>query len=112
MRNENVNELQNQQSCQNAVRQSLRLFQIDKVTGYCLTIWFWRLKRKDGSKYHSRSISISWLRKIWKINGVKPMYKITTNGATKENKDSCFDGSIYFGYAIFGYTNWSFCNVA
>lgn len=95
-----------------SVRKSLPLFQIDKVTGYCLTIWFWRLKRKDGTQYHSRSVSISWLRKIWKINGVKPMYKITNNGATKANKDSCFDTSLYIGYAIFGYTNWSFCNVS
>lgn len=86
----------------------MKLIQVDKTVGHCATIWFWREKRKDGKQYHSKSISFSWLRKIWKTNKVSPMYKITNNGAKRINKDSCFDMSIYIGYFIFGYTNWNF----
>jgi len=85
----------------------MKLVEIDKTTGHCITIWFWRTKRKDGSKYHSKSISFSWLKQIWEINKVDPMYKITDNGGRKKNGDSCFDMSIYLGYFIFGYTNWN-----
>jgi len=88
---------------------NLKVFEIDK-SQYSVTIWFNRIKRNDGTKYHSKSISFSWMRKIWKINKVKPMYKITNNGATKLNNASCFDTSFYIGYFIFGYTNWSFNN--
>ena len=85
----------------------LKMFEIDKGN-YSITIWFNRIKRNDGTKYHSKSVSFSWMRKIWKINKVKPMYKITNNGANKLNNDSCYDTSFYIGYFIFGYTNWSF----
>lgn len=85
----------------------MKLLQIDNSTNHDITVWFWRKKRNNGTQYHSRCIRLAWLRKIWKNNGVSPMYKITDNGATKRNKDSCFDMSVYIGYFIFGYTNWS-----
>lgn len=89
----------------------MKLFKIDKVTNDCVTIWFYRNKRKDGTQYHSRSISLAWHRNIWIRNEVKPMYKITNNGAKRSNKDSCFDTSLYLGYAVLGYTNWTFTKV-
>ena len=86
----------------------MKLFEIERTTKDCNTIWFYRKRRDNGTKYHSRSVSFSWHRKIWKRNKIRPMYKITNNGAKKSNGDSCFDTSLYLGYAVFGYTNWSF----
>jgi len=86
----------------------MKAIQIDKISNHCLTIWFWRTKRKDNTKYHARSVSFQWCKKYWIKNKINPMYKITNNGAKRKNKDSCFDMSIYIGYLIFGYTNWNF----
>lgn len=86
----------------------MSVIEIDKHGSQSFTIWFWRLERKDKTKYHSKSISFGWYRKIWKKNKVNPMYKITNNGAKRKSKDCCFDMNIYIGYLIIGYTNWSF----
>lgn len=83
-----------------------KLFHIDISNG--LTVWFWRSKDKYNQIYHARSVYFKWYRKTWKANNVKPMYRITNNGAKRKNKDSCFDMNIYIGYLIISYTNWNF----
>lgn len=85
----------------------MKLIEFERTTNQCVTLWFWRTRSGD-RHYHSRSLSVSYLRKVWKRNKIAPMYKITNNGAKKENKDTCFDMSVYLGYFIFGYTNWNF----
>lgn len=55
----------------------------------------------------NKNISLLNYRKTWKENGIKPIFRIRTNGARKKNGDKCFDFFIYFGYLVFNYTHFN-----
>jgi len=67
-----------------------------------MTIWF--NKKINGKKrYCSKSISISYHKKHWKL------FHCSTNGAKKGRKeDTCFDLNIHFLGIFLAYTNWDY----
>lgn len=67
-----------------------------------MTIWF--NKKNNGKKiYYSKSISLNYHHKHWKL------YQWKTNGAIKGVKEHrCYDLNIYFLGVFFSYTNWDF----
>ena len=82
-----------------------KLVRIEKPYKWCLTIWFWR-ERTNYGQYHSRSFNINWMKKIWKSNRVPQFWGYNSNGATRKNKDRCFDCIIGLGWLQLNYTNW------
>jgi len=67
-----------------------------------MTIWF---NKKNGNKkiYYSKSISINYHKKHWKL------FHCSTNGAKKGRKeDKCFDLNIHFFGIFLSYTNWDY----
>ena len=46
-------------------------------------------------------------KKAWKENGIKPQFRIKTNGASKKKGDTCFSFTITFGYLLFNYINYN-----
>lgn len=66
-----------------------------------MTHWFNKKQNKSGDKYHSKSISISFHPKHFKLVRCK------SNGA-KKGIDSCYDLNIQFLGIFFSYTNWDY----
>jgi hypothetical protein len=79
---------------------------LEHTSSHVFSIWFWRKKCKDGSMYHSRTINISWMLKIWRHNKVAPQWGYRTNGAKRSAGDTCLDATFSLGYLILNYVDW------
>lgn len=55
----------------------------------------------------NKQFSITYNRKSWKAQDIKPKYLVFTNGGKKKNGDTCFDFTIIIGYTIINYTNFN-----
>lgn len=67
-----------------------------------MIIWF-NKKINGQKKYCSKSISLRFYAKHWKI------IQWSSNGALKGRKeDTCYDFNIYILGFFFGYTNWDY----
>ena len=86
-------------------KSNIRLYTVDR-NSRVLTIWFWRTKSSHNT-YHSKSINISWMRKVWRNNKVKPQWGYRDNGGKKSNGDTCYDGTFGLGYLQLNYINWN-----
>jgi hypothetical protein len=55
-----------------------------------------------------KQFSIRWMRPWWSKNGIGQIWRIRTNGARKNSKDTCLDVHIELGYLVFNYTNFNY----
>ena len=58
-------------------------------------------------KNDTRYIGLHNYKVPWKENGLKPIWKIRTNGASRKNGDTCFVLIICLRYIVFDYTNYN-----
>lgn len=82
----------------------IELFQFKKNHPHSYSLWFWRDSNK---RYHSKTFTVSWMRKYWKDNPEQLQYGYRDNGAKKENGDTCLDATLSIGYLQFNYINWN-----
>lgn len=54
---------------------------------------------------HTKCFQITSFKKVWKENGVKPLFRLHHNGAKRSKGDVCFDIELIVGYVVFNYTN-------
>ena len=57
--------------------------------------------------FDEKNIQLINYKKPWKEYGIRPMFKIKTNGAKRKNGDKCFTLTIYFGYLVLSYANYN-----
>lgn len=65
-----------------------------------MTIWFHK-KYNGINNYHSRSISINFYPKHWKLIQWK-------DNQARKGIDKCYDLNIHFLGILFSYTNWDY----
>ena len=66
-----------------------------------MTIWFSR--KINNKRYYSKSISLKFIPKHWKL------INCSNNGAIKgDKKDKCYDFNARFLGVFFSYTNWDY----
>lgn len=58
-------------------------------------------------KRDTKYIGLHNYKAPWKENGIKPTWRIRTNGASRKNGDTCFDLTIFLGYIVFNYSNYA-----
>ena len=56
----------------------------------------------------NKQISLINYKDSWSTNGNGRQWRVFTNGAKKNSKDTCFDICIQIGYLSFTYTNFNF----
>lgn len=61
--------------------------------------WWWA----KGNKV----FQITNYKEAWTENGIKPAFKLHTNGAKRRNGDTCYDWTLIIGYIDINYTNFN-----